>query len=92
MILDKESIKNLNGEQLIQIQNYGNKLNPLIMFYMLISVIIPALSVTFLTVISSLINLGATSTISLFIAVFVGVGIIQITFLGIIKSVRPSLL
>jgi len=88
----KDSIRSLNEEQLIQIQNYGNKLNPMIMFYMLISVILPALSITFLTVISSLINLGRNTTIGLFVGLFIGVLFVQIVFLGVIKSIRPSLL
>jgi pilus assembly protein TadC len=91
-IVISESIKSLNEEQLIQIQNYGNKLNPLIMFYMLISVIIPALSITFLTIISSMINLAKTTTMLLFASLFIFVVLIQIMFLGTIKSVRPSLL
>ncbi len=91
-VIIKESIKTLNGEQLIQIQNYGNKLNPLIMFYMLISVIIPALSITFFTIISSIINLSTFITIALLVGLFVFVVFIQIMFLGVIKSVRPSLL
>lgn len=91
-IIIKESIKSLNEEQLIQIQKYGNKLNPLIMFYMLISVIIPALSVTFLTIISSLINLEESTTQFLFIGLLVFIVIIQVMFLGVIKSLRPSLI
>ena len=91
-VVIEESIKTLSEEQLIQIQVYGNKLNPTIMFYMLISVIIPALSITFLTIISSLINLPEFVTTLLFIGLFVFVVIIQIMFLGVIKSIRPSLL
>lgn len=91
-IVIEDSIKSLNEEQLIQIQNYGNKLNPLIMFYMLIAVIIPSLSITFLTIISSMINLPGIFTNLLFIGLFVFVVIIQIMFLGVIKSVRPTLL
>lgn len=88
----KDNIRNLNEEQLLQIQNYGNKLNPLIMFYMLISVILPALAVTFMTIITSLINLSSTLSILLFTGLFVFVVLIQIMFLGVIKSSRPSLL
>lgn len=88
----KDSIKALSEEQLIQIQNYGNKLNPLIVFYMLISVIIPALSITFLTIISSMINLPKTPTYLLFVGLFVFVILVQIMFLGMIRSKRPSLL
>jgi archaeal flagellar protein FlaJ len=91
-IVIKESITALSEEQLIQIQNYGNKLNPAIMFYMLISVIIPALSITFLTVISSLINLPETIVTLLFLGLFFFVMLIQVMFLGVVKSIRPSLL
>ncbi|MBS3099531.1 type II secretion system F family protein [Candidatus Pacearchaeota archaeon] len=91
-IVIEESIKSLSEEQLIQIQEYGNKLNPTIMFYMLISVIIPALSITFLTVISSLVNMPANITTGMFVGLFLVVMVIQIMFLGVIKSIRPSLL
>jgi len=88
----KNSIKSLNDEQYVQIQNYGNKLNPSIMFYMLLSVILPALAITFLTIISSMVNLSKPITMLLFFGLFAGVMFIQIMFLGVIKSIRPSLL
>ena len=91
-IVISESIKTLNEEQLLQIQNYGNKLNPLIMFYMVISVIIPSLSIAFLTIISSMANLPENITVMLFLALFFFTILLQIMFLGIIRSVRPSLL
>ena len=91
-IVIQDSIKSLHEEQIIQIQSYGNKLNPLVVFYMLIAVIVPALSITFLTIISSMINLPKNTTILLFFGLFVFVVLIQIMFLGLIKSRRPSLL
>jgi len=91
-VVVQESMRSLNEEQLLQIQNYGNKLNPIIMFYMLISVILPALSITFLTVVSSLVNLSRSITTSMFIGLFVFVILIQIMFLGVMRSIRPSLL
>lgn len=91
-IVVRESIHSLEEEQLIQIQNYGNKLNPMIMFYMLVSVILPALAITFMTVITSMINLPGNFASLLFVVVFIGVVLIQIMFLGAIRSVRPSLL
>jgi len=91
-IVIEESIKSLNEDQLVQIQNYGNKLNPTIMFYMLISVIIPALSITFLTVISSMVDLSKLVATMMFVGLFVFVAVIQVVFLGVIKSIRPSLL
>ncbi|MCH7568385.1 MAG: type II secretion system F family protein [Nanoarchaeota archaeon] len=91
-IVIKDSIKSLNEEQLIQIQNYGNKLNPLIMFYMLTSVILPALAITFLTIISSIVNLPQATSIMLYLGLFIFVVFLQIMFLGVIKSARPTLL
>lgn len=91
-IIIRESVKTLNEEQLIQIQNYANRLNPLVVFYMLIAVIIPSLSITFLTIISSMVNLSQETTIGLFLGLFFFDVFIQIMFIGLIKSRRPSLL
>jgi pilus assembly protein TadC len=91
-IVVKDSMRALNEEQMIQIQNYGNKLNPLMVFYMLAAVIIPALSVTFLTIFSSMVNLPKSTTQMMFIGLFIMVMFIQFMFMGLIKSRRPSLL
>jgi len=91
-IVIENSIKALTEEQLIQIQDYGSKLNPLIVMYMIITVIIPTLSITFLTIISSMVGLPKDMSLLLFISLFVFVVLVQIMFLGIIKSRRPSLL
>jgi len=88
----KDNIKALTEEQMIQIQNYGNRLNPLIVFYMLVAIIIPSLSITFLTIISSMVGLSKETSTSLFIGLFIGVILIQIVFLGIIKTKRPTLM
>jgi len=91
-IVVRDSMKSLNEEQLIQIQTYGNRLNPLMVFYMLAGVIVPALSITFLTIIGSMVGLATNTTYLLFGGLYIGVVLIQIMFLGIIKSRRPSLI
>lgn len=91
-IVIEESIKNLNEEQLLQIQNYGNKLNPLIMFYMVISVILPALSIAFLTIISSMLGFSELTTKLLFVGLLVFAIFLQIMFLGMVRTIKPSLL
>jgi flagellar protein FlaJ len=90
-IVISDSIKALSQEQLIQVQNYGSTLNPLIVMYMLISVIVPALSVTFLTILSSMMGLDKTVSMMLFIGIFIFNILFQVIFLGMIKSKRPSL-
>lgn len=91
-IVIKEGIRVLSAEQAIQIQNYGSKLNPLIMFYMLIAVILPSLGITFLIIISSLLNVQERIIQVIFLSVFGIVCFMQVMFLGLIKSKRPSLL
>ena len=88
----KGSIRLLNEEQVVQIQNYGNKLNPLVMFYMLVTIILPALAITFLTIIASMIDLGKSATTMIYIGLFMFTIFIQIMFLGAIRSARPTLL
>jgi archaeal flagellar protein FlaJ len=85
-------IKNLTKEQVIQIEKYGSQLNPLVMFYMMIAVILPALGVTFMLILSSFVGLEEFLMKMLFIALLVGVTFFQIMFSGIIKTKRPSLL
>lgn len=91
-VVIRESIDALNEEKILQIQNYGGTLNPLVVFYMLMAVVIPALAITFLTVITSMLGLDKFMVILLYITLFVLVLFLQITFLGIIRSRRPSLL
>jgi len=88
----KEGINSLSQEQAIQIQGYGSKLNPLIMFYMLIAIILPSLGITFLIIIASMLSLEEKVLQIFFATIFVIVVFVQIMFLGMIKSRRPSLL
>jgi len=91
-IVIAEEIKNLSKEQAIQIQSYGSKLNPLIMFYMIIAVILPSLGITFLIITASMLNLSKSLIQIVFASIFFFVVFTQIMFLGLIKSKRPSLL
>ncbi len=88
----KGSLKLLNEEQIVQIQTYGNKLNPLVMFYMLVTIILPALAITFLTIISSMVGLGKNVTMIMYGGLFMLTIFIQIMFLGAIRSARPTLI
>ena len=69
----------------------GIQLTPLALFPMLIAVIVPSLSVTFVIVIAAFIGLsdfGLKATMWLMLGVFV---FLQFMFLGIIKARRPNL-
>jgi len=85
-------IDNLSKEQVIQIEKYGGQLNPIIMFYMMTVVIIPALAITFMIVISSFLGLSDLGVKLLFASLLSVVLFFQIMFAGIVKNKRPALM
>ena len=87
-----EMVQSLSEEQLVQIQDYGSKLNPLTMFYMLLVVIVPALAVTFFVVIGSFIALKESALKGLFWGMYGVVVVFQFFFISVIASKRPNLL
>ena len=88
----KNIISSLSEEQLIQVQRYGGQLNPLAMFYMLTTVILPSLGMTFLIIIFSFVPLSEFVLKFVFWALYAFVAFFQFMFLGIIKTKRPTLL
>ncbi|MFC1755494.1 type II secretion system F family protein [Thermoproteota archaeon] len=87
-----EIIRSLSEEQLVGVQDYGSRLNPLTMFYMLVVVIVPALSITFFVVISSFIGLADSSLKGLMWGMYGVVMLFQFFFITLITSRRPNLL
>ncbi len=74
-------------EQQISVKEYGRKLNPMAMFYMMIAIIIPSLGTIMLIVLSTFIGIDLNM---LFFSLIIIINIIlQFMFLGIIKSQRP---
>lgn len=80
-------VRNLSQEQLIEIRNYGNKLSPIAMMYMMVSVILPTLGTTMMIILGSFLGLNIPKIG--FYGVIVMVVIFQFIFLSIIKSSRP---
>lgn len=76
-------------EQHIQVKEYGRKLNPLAMFYMMIAIIVPSLGTTMLVVLASFIGFKLTLAWLLVIAGLIG--FVQFMFLSVIKSIRPPM-
>lgn len=75
-------------DQTIEVKQYGQKLNPIAMFYMVIAVILPSLGIIGLLVMSSFLSITFDLTILIFIAGMLA--FIQFMFVAIIKSSRPS--
>lgn len=81
-------VEQITREQIIAIKDYGRKLNPIAMFYMMIAVIVPSLGVSMLIVLSSFLSFEI-GLLTLLVIVGI-VGFIQFMFIAIIKSSRPS--
>lgn len=82
-------ISQIMKEQKISVQEYGKKLNPLAMFYMMIAIIVPSLGVTMIVVLATFMGLQIGLPFLLIIAGFLA--FVQFMFLNIIKSSRPSI-
>jgi len=84
----EEVLDQIAREQMIEVENYGKKLNPIAMFYMMMAVIVPSLGITMLVVIASLISFNMT--LPMLIGLSVVMGLFQAMFIIIIKSMRPA--
>jgi archaeal flagellar protein FlaJ len=74
-------------EQQISVKEYGRKLNPLAMFYMMVAIIIPSLGTIMLLVLGTFIGLQMGF---LLFSIIVALNIlVQFIFLSMIKAQRP---
>jgi len=76
-------------QQQIAVKEYGRKLNPLAMFYMMMAVIVPSLGTTVMVVLATFMGFSLPLPFLLIIAGLVG--FVQLMFLAIIKSARPPM-
>lgn len=84
----KVAIDQIIREQRIEVVEYGRKLNPLAMFYMMVAVIFPSLGATMLIVMATFIGFNLSLPILLIAAA--SIVFIQFMFLAAIRSQRPA--
>jgi pilus assembly protein TadC len=82
-------IERIVREQIIEVNKYGKKLNPLAMFYMIIAVILPTLGVVMLVILSSFVEFELNLVLLMVIAFLLG--FVQFMFLSVIKVSRPPI-
>lgn len=75
-------------EQKIAVVEYGRKLNPLAMLYMMFAIIVPSLGTTMLIVMATFIGFELNLTILIVLAGLLT--FLQFMFLAIIRSQRPA--
>ncbi len=74
-------------EQQIAVKEYGRKLNPMAMFYMMIAIIVPSLGTIMIIVLSTFLGIDLNL---LFFGIIASLNlIVQLMFMAIIKSQRP---
>jgi len=78
----------LSQEQKVKIRKYGSQLSPYALMYLMLTVILPTLGISFLIILSSFSGIKIPET---FFFLILGVVVLfQIMFIGMIKSNRPS--
>lgn len=81
-------VDQISEEQIIEVREYGRKLNPIAMFYMILAVVMPSIGVIMLIILATFISFKVDLVILLLIAGLLG--FMQFMFYSIIKSQRPA--
>ncbi len=81
-------IEQIVREQRIELNEYGRKLNPLAMFYMIVAVILPSIGITMFVILVSFLSIKLSLSILLIVAALMG--FVQFMFYTIVKSTRPA--
>lgn len=75
-------------QQKLEVKRYGKELNPYVLVYLMIAVIVPSLGVTFLIVLSTFTGVGLGEFT--FYQIIAGLILFQIFFLNFVRSKRPE--
>ena len=81
-------VESMVKQQKLQVERYGKELNPYILVYLMIAVIVPSLGVTFLIVLSTF--TGNSLNRNTFFYMLGGLVLFQVFFLNFVKSKRPD--
>lgn len=83
------TVDQISKEQILEVKEYGQKLNPLIMFYLVIAVIFPSLGMIFVMILLSFVGKNMSIPLVYLILVALLLGFVQYMFLAFVKSARP---
>ena len=87
----ESSLNQISNEQILELKAYGQKLNPLVMFFMIFGIIMPSLGVAFMIMLVSFLGgSGISFGPAALFGVLACIGIIQFIFLSVVESSRPK--
>ena len=81
-------VQSMIKQQKLEVKRYGKELNPYILVYLMIAVIMPSLGVTFLIVLSTFTGVGLDEFA--FYQILGGLILFQLFFMNFVKSKRPE--
>ncbi|MDE1824834.1 MAG: type II secretion system F family protein [Candidatus Micrarchaeota archaeon] len=79
----------VSQERVIELRRYGQRLNALAMFYMLFGVIFPSMGIAVAVILTTFISIFTINATTL-IAALVGIFFLQMVFLNIMRTSRPT--
>lgn len=82
------AVVQITREQMIEVSEYGRKLNPIAMFYMILAVILPSIGIAIGVLVSNFIALPLDLTSLLALSGFLA--FMQFMFLQMIRGMRPA--
>ncbi|MEM4634052.1 MAG: type II secretion system F family protein [Candidatus Anstonellaceae archaeon] len=86
----ESSLEQISNEQIIELKAYGQKLNPIVMFFMIFGIIMPSLGVAFLIILASFLGSSIQFGSSALFGILLVVGLVQFIFLSMVESSRPK--
>jgi flagellar protein FlaJ len=81
-------VESMVKQQKLDVKRYGKELNPYVLVYLMIAVIVPSLGVTFMIVLSTFTGVGLGKFT--FYQIIGGLILFQLFFLNFVKSKRPE--
>ncbi|MBU0757953.1 MAG: type II secretion system F family protein [Nanoarchaeota archaeon] len=88
----KSTLDTLTKEHMIEIKEYGKKLSPLSMMYMIIGTILPAMGSAILVVATGFIELPVRTGTTILVVMLVSLIITQMFFILFFKALKPQVM
>jgi hypothetical protein len=88
----KSTLKDMTKQHMIAIKEYGKKLNPMSLFYMIIGTMTPSLGVAMLVVASSLLPGFPVIDLTILMILAALLVVVQVFFILAFKSIKPAVM
>jgi flagellar protein FlaJ len=84
------ALDQISREQAIELKAYGQKLNPIVMFFMIFGIILPSLGIAFLIILVSFLGSSVSFGPTALFGVLLAIGLVQFIFLTMVENSRPK--